>query len=433
MTKKKRDLSQGKFLHTLFENLHITKPRVITQFGKFLNSTLDSLEYNFFDFYKDYYKNTDFENFTQPYIICTGFGTLTYLENLTYDQKIIDYLNNRGLTIFFQEVLFISYDGIKNVQMCNFESMNDDELSYVRNAVYGTKQEGSCSVAEFESVTRFVVRNNLSKVHVKTFEGNTETLQPLYPRFTISEQNIWSDYVYPPSTNVEIYKNFLLKSNSVHKHFWCANRRYMPERHLLASYLYDKNGFLSFLSVNEKPNIETLKKHCWFDIDKLVYKNKFVYDTIISNLPIIEKQSPIFFPNENYRIDEQPEFFVLGDLMREAFVHILTESRYVSNFPIIGDRVRFSMVMCRPFIIVAPPYSLQYYRKNGYKTFSDFFDESYDTIENHEDRLLRIFELINNLISTPLQKLIRMLEDMESILKHNHNQVLMKWKNKCTE
>lgn len=433
MTKKKRDLSQDKFFHTLFENLRITKPRVITQFGKILNSTLDSSEYNFFDFYEDYLKDTAFENFTQPYMICTGFGTLTYLENLTYDQKIIDYLNTTGLTIFFQELLFVSYDGIKNVQMCNFESMNDDELSYVRNAVYGTKQEGSCSVAEFESVTQFVVRNNLSKVHVKTFEGNTETLQPLYPRFTISEQNIWSDYLYPPSTNIEIYKNFLLEPNCVHKHFWCANRRYMPERHLLASYLYDKNGFLSFLSVNEKPNIETLKKHCWFDIDQLRYKNKSVYDTIISNLPIIEKQSPIFFPTENYNINEKPEFFVLGDLMREAFVHILTESRYVSNFPINGDRVRFSMLMCRPFIIVAPPYSLQYIKNNGYKTFSDFFDESYDTIENHEDRLLRIFELINNLNNTHLHKLITMLKDMESILRHNYNQIPNNWKNRCTE
>jgi hypothetical protein len=57
------------------------------------------------------------------------------------------------------------------------------------------------------------------------------------------------------------------------------------------------------------------------------------------------------------------------------------------------------------FVLVAPPGSLKILRNLGYKTFDQYIDPTYDTIENHTDRWRRLRSTIAHLNTCNLQKL----------------------------
>jgi hypothetical protein len=71
--------------------------------------------------------------------------------------------------------------------------------------------------------------------------------------------------------------------------------------------------------------------------------------------------------------------------------------------------------------LVAPPKTLAYLRSNGFKTFSDFWDESYDDELDHGERLAKIFTLIDEIFSIPNEKQRELYEQMNHILVHNLN------------
>ena len=79
------------------------------------------------------------------------------------------------------------------------------------------------------------------------------------------------------------------------------------------------------------------------------------------------------------------------------------------------------MITYRPFILVSTPHSLDLLQKNGFETFSTWWDESYDQEEDHEKRILKIFDLIDYIYSMPIDKLKRLYVEMIPTLIHNRN------------
>ena len=73
----------------------------------------------------------------------------------------------------------------------------------------------------------------------------------------------------------------------------------------------------------------------------------------------------------------------------------------------------------KPFILLAPPHTLEYFKIFGYQTFSDFWDESYDDIEDHGERLARIFTIIQDLLKKPIEELREVYKEMMPVLEHN--------------
>ena len=54
----------------------------------------------------------------------------------------------------------------------------------------------------------------------------------------------------------------------------------------------------------------------------------------------------------------------------------------------------YKALICQPFIHLGSYGVLKYMRSMGYKTFPELFDESYDDIVNHTDRLLAVVDSI---------------------------------------
>ena len=73
------------------------------------------------------------------------------------------------------------------------------------------------------------------------------------------------------------------------------------------------------------------------------------------------------------------------------------------------------------FVIVSTPHILQALRYSGYKTFGDYIDESYDTIEDDAERLKAVASVAIKLAKMSHNDHIQLMHEIKPILEHNQN------------
>jgi len=73
-------------------------------------------------------------------------------------------------------------------------------------------------------------------------------------------------------------------------------------------------------------------------------------------------------------------------------------------------------VLHQPFVVLQAPGSLEYLRSYGFKTFGDFWDESYDSIQDPDERMDAIASIVDWITT---QNLYDLREVMEDVLEHN--------------
>jgi nitrogen fixation/metabolism regulation signal transduction histidine kinase len=84
----------------------------------------------------------------------------------------------------------------------------------------------------------------------------------------------------------------------------------------------------------------------------------------------------------------------------------------------------YKALICQPFIHLGSYGVLKYMRSMGYKTFPELFDESYDDIINHTDRLLAVVDSIEKVCKMD-EKEFHNIYCKEIIPKVIHNRELV--------
>ena len=82
--------------------------------------------------------------------------------------------------------------------------------------------------------------------------------------------------------------------------------------------------------------------------------------------------------------------------------------------------------MKHPFILVGAWKSLWHLKKQGYKTFSPFIDESYDEIEDDFERLFAITREVVRLSKFTDAHRILWQHSIKSIVEHNYQTLISK-------
>lgn len=100
-------------------------------------------------------------------------------------------------------------------------------------------------------------------------------------------------------------------------------------------------------------------------------------------------------------------------------IQIVAETLFEEQKIFLTEKVFKPIVMEQPFILFAPPLSLQYMRDYGFETFSDIWDESYDQIVDHNERYHAIIKLINNINSLNKEDFDNLLTKADAIVHHN--------------
>ena len=113
--------------------------------------------------------------------------------------------------------------------------------------------------------------------------------------------------------------------------------------------------------------------------------------------------------------------FAHGDisLRQQALFSIVNETVFFEPKLHLTEKIFQPIVCSRPFILAAAPGNLAYLRSYGFRTFGDWIDESYDSIQDPDQRMDRIADIVADICARPLEELQSMLDDMQPVLEHN--------------
>jgi len=107
--------------------------------------------------------------------------------------------------------------------------------------------------------------------------------------------------------------------------------------------------------------------------------------------------------------------------LNQASFNIVSESLF--NYPAAHytEKTTQSFMSKRPFIMIGPCGNLRDLRAMGFRTFHRIIDESYDEIEDPNERLEAIMQLILNLEKQSQQELNNMVYEVRDELIHNYS------------
>lgn len=253
-------------------------------------------------------------------------------------------------------------------------------------------------------------------------EANSKLFETVY-KFPIKYYDLFSvDHVFNrPKYN---------KSNDFEYKLCCFNRRHEIYRSCIAALLYKQDNIL--LTLNHRYTLDSLMQNTILPIDKfsLDIKTKIVdgYTDILTNNIELTWDST-YQPNEfnnvfsdqldyyNYNLDTIPQ-------IRNSFLSVITETTFCSPMPNIGEKTLNPISVYRPFILMAAPHTLKLLQDLGFKTFDRWWDESYDSILNHNKRFEAIYYLVETILEKDISELTQILTEMSEVLEHNQKNML---------
>ena len=199
--------------------------------------------------------------------------------------------------------------------------------------------------------------------------------------------------------------------------FIFLNRRPSSERIAAVTYMFE----------NRKEGILTLAKgdkHWNKDyIDSQYDRAPKLYPSIFQEFKNIKLKDrvPLTF---NDGIDPEVENPVDDQSHRkfqDSYIHIVAETFQEShpNRLFFSEKIFKPMWYMQPFILLGEPGALAKLQELGYKTFGDYWDESYDNIEDDEERLKQALQSAKTLIQLSHGQLHKLTKEVLPILRHN--------------
>lgn len=322
--------------------------------------------------------------------------------------------------------------------------------------IFDYSSEGDIKPELFDNIHTACEKHNInpSKVLIITASANTTELYKDYYVKTNNPENLLKTTCYPwpifaksketrdllrgqtemhfnGHTNVNSITKTkdLTKLKNRDKKALMLNRRLRPHRLVILSLLQNDgllDDTLSSFDMNEMlytPDAGLdLVSGGGYDGNPYVadknYKNKM--STGFHNLNKIKK-----------RVVDYDDFqsiwgfaFETKDIYEKTYFSIVPETLFYEMGTYISEKTLKPIAHLHPFVMVGRPGILKTLKNVGFKTFSDFWDESYDEIENNSDRIIKIYELIKSLILKSNDEWDTMMTQMAHILEYNRTHLL---------
>lgn len=351
-----------------------------------------------FGFLKDDIKRTNIATKTYPYLIYTGIKEINFLW-IYQNEELLQGLKKTGLHIFLYEP--VSY------YLKDPTEFNHGYYSEIPN---GSEPHAMCG--ELDSIQDFMMRTGIvCTVHTCDYKFNYY-YQKKYPLLNIVTEDVFIKTHTRPPKDVYFVKD-------IKKKFVSIIGRYTPHRHMIMCYMADKPGHYVWRYQTDFDDM--MNKCVWND-------NSLPYD-------YLRKQNEIV-NNNIWKIDYNIEHKTVKDLnggtegvhsyndemvnaVNESFVMIVNETRFAQPTGNVSEKTFQAFNGLSPLILAAPPHSLEYLHDLGFRTFNNWWDESYDKETNHNKRLLKIFNLIDEINNKSLNELKDMYKDMMPTIEYN--------------
>jgi hypothetical protein len=156
------------------------------------------------------------------------------------------------------------------------------------------------------------------------------------------------------------------------------------------------------------------------NIDISVVASK--YNNIYPDIKQVFDQAtlPRLFPGEETQ--EMASCWLTNfDEAADSLVYVPTETVYFGQRLHITEKTFKAIALEMPFVLVAPAHSLEYMRSYGFKTFSDVFNEDYDSEEDDIKRVERVVKLLKELDLLSIKEQQQIHQACLPIVEHNYN------------
>ena len=201
----------------------------------------------------------------------------------------------------------------------------------------------------------------------------------------------WFRYAEYVKQRKQVYKTFLIYNRA-----WSGTREYR----------------LRFAELLIRLN---LHEHCKTSVNPIEPELSVHYETHQFNNPIwrpstvLENFFPISTAPSHYSADFDIEDYEATD------IEVVLETLFDDDRLHLTEKSLRPIACAQPFILAATHGSLEYLRSYGFKTFGDVWDESYDAIENPEERLYAITDLMKQISNWLPHHRVRNMADAKAI------------------
>ncbi len=113
---------------------------------------------------------------------------------------------------------------------------------------------------------------------------------------------------------------------------------------------------------------------------------------------------------------------------KDIFVDLVTETVFNYPYPFISEKIIRPIVLGRPFILFGAPGTIKWLHDLGFRTFDNYWDESYDAVQDPNQRFAQLCKLIETINDLKIDSCQEILKSMQDILIHNQ-QNYRKWIN----
>lgn len=200
----------------------------------------------------------------------------------------------------------------------------------------------------------------------------------------------------------------------------CFNNREDIHRQIISLLLCKEKDV--FLTLNKTLNPKHVFNNFFFDIKKLdeniTSKIRNNYEYLNNNYknfldPSIKNYDHLDFKTQNNDF--------LWNSIQDSFLNIITETSYTSYNINISEKTLKPITCYRPFVVLGTPGCLRKLKGLGFKTFSKWWDESYDDEQDHALRLQKIYYITKEILDKSNKELEEMLDEMKDVLIHNRS------------
>lgn len=200
------------------------------------------------------------------------------------------------------------------------------------------------------------------------------------------------------------------------KHFMCLNRNSQrPHRYYLSLFfeknkLYDKALYSLLFPLHEN------------NFKKLNYLEEYK--------KAVSVKIPLEIDTQD-RIETLQGFHTGNTFLKQnyldSYFNIVTETCFEDGQIFLTEKIIKPLLGLHPFLVVSSPNYLKKLKELGFKTFDGIWDESYDTILDNEDRLIKIFDLITEISEWSLEECEKKYKSVLDICIYNKKHLETFW------
>jgi len=110
------------------------------------------------------------------------------------------------------------------------------------------------------------------------------------------------------------------------------------------------------------------------------------------------------------------EIYLQAEPYIDTYFSLVTETVVEQPWPFRTEKIAKPLMMGHPFIVATGPGYYQDLHRLGFQTFGHLIDESFDSIENHQDRMDRIITIVEDLCG---QNLDSFIDQCHAVCKYN--------------